>query len=139
SSVLKKAIDNRQLEIGKVAKSHQRAIHCYPHHSHMIEKPDITVRRATLDDANLLSQLAARTFEETFAVDNTAEDMAAYLASNFSLAQQMAQLSNQASIFLSAEVDGAAAGYAKLHAGEPPESIEGTEPIELVRLYVSHT
>ena len=37
-----------------------------------------------------------------------------------------------------AEVDGAAAGYAKLHAGEPDESIGGVEPIELVRLYVSH-
>jgi GNAT superfamily N-acetyltransferase len=105
----------------------------------MIEKPDITVRRATLGDANLLSRLGARTFEETFAVDNTAEDMAAYLASNFNLAQQTEELSDHSSIFLIAEADGAAAGYAKLHAGEPAERIEGTEPIELVRLYVSHT
>jgi GNAT superfamily N-acetyltransferase len=105
----------------------------------MIEKPDITVRRASLDDANLLSQLGARTFEETFAAENTAEDMAAYLASNFSVAQQTKELSDHSSIFLIAEVDGAAAGYAKLHASEPDESIEGTEPIELVRLYVSHT
>jgi len=105
----------------------------------MIGKPDITVRRATLDDANLLSQLGARTFEETFAVDNTAENMAAYLASNFSLVQQTEELSDHASIFLIAEVGGAAAGYAKLHAGEPAESVEGTKPIELVRLYVAHT
>jgi len=105
----------------------------------MIGKPDTTVRRATLDDANLLSQLGARTFEETFASDNTPADMAAYLASNFSLVQLTAELSDHASIFLIAEVDGAAAGYAKLHASEPAKSIEGTDPIELVRLYVSHT
>jgi diamine N-acetyltransferase len=105
--------------------------------SHKIEKTDITVRRATVNDAHLLSQLGARTFEETFAVDNTAEDMAAYLASNFNLAQQIRELSDSASIFLIAEVDGTAAGYAKLHAGAPAESIKGTEPIELVRLYVS--
>jgi diamine N-acetyltransferase len=105
----------------------------------MIEKPDITVRRATLDDANLLSQLGARTFEETFAADNAAEDMAAYLSSNFSLVQQTEELLDHTSIFLIAEVDGVAAGYAKLHRGEPAEGIEGTEPVELVRLYVSHT
>jgi len=105
----------------------------------MIGKPDIRVRRATLDDAKLLSQLGARTFEETFASDNTPEDMAAYLASNFSLVQLTEELSNYASIFLIAEVDGAAAGYAKLQASEPAENIKGTEPIELVRLYVSHT
>ena len=103
----------------------------------MIGKPDIRVRPATIDDANLLSQLGGRTFEETFASDNTPEDMAAYLASNFSLVQLTEELSDHASIFLIAEVDGAAAGYAKLHSSEPAESIKGTEPIELVRLYVS--
>jgi len=105
----------------------------------MIGTPDITVRRATLDDANLLSQLGARTFEETFAADNTPGDMAAYLASNFSLVQVTQELSDAGSIFLIAEVDGAAAGYAKLYASEPAESIQGTDPIELVRLYVSRT
>ena len=105
----------------------------------MIGKSNTSVRRATLDDANLLSQLGARTFEETFAADNTAEDMEAYLASNFNLDEQTAQLSDPAAIFLIAEVDGAAAGYAKLQAGKSPESIEGAKPIELVRLYVSQT
>ena len=105
----------------------------------MTGKPDITVRPATIDDAHLLTELGARTFQETFAADNTAEDMAAYLASNFSLAQQTKELSDHASILLIVEVDGAAAGYAKLHASDPAKGIEGTEPIELVRLYVSRT
>ena len=62
--------------------------------------------------------------------------MAVYLASHFSVAQQTAELAHPASTFLIAEVDGVAAGYAKLHAGEPPNEIEGANPIELVRLYV---
>lgn len=103
----------------------------------MSGRADITVRRATLDDAKVLSQLGTRTFEETFAVDNKPEDMATYLASNFNLTQQTKELLDHASIFLIAEVDGAAAGYAKLHPSEPANGIEGTEPIELVRLYVS--
>ena len=41
------------------------------------------------------------------------------------------------SIFLIADVDGRAAGYARLHDGEADKSVEGDNPIELVRLYVS--
>ena len=103
----------------------------------MIQRPDLTIRRADPDDAGLLAELGARTFSETFAVDNNPEDMAAYLASSFSLAQQKAELDDPASTFFVAEVGGAAAGYAKLHAGEPAQGVEGAKPVELVRLYVS--
>ena len=103
----------------------------------MSQKVRVTIRRANSDDANLLAELGARTFQETFAADNTSEDMAAYLAVHFSVAQQTAELAHPASTFLIAEVDSQAAGYAKLHAGEPPKDIEVAKPIELVRLYVS--
>ena len=81
--------------------------------------------------------MGARTFCETFAADNTSEDMAAYLAASFNLARQTAELADPASTFLISEVGGLAAGYAKLHAGESPERVEGAKPVELVRLYVS--
>ena len=103
----------------------------------MIQKPDVTIRRANTDDAGLLSELGARTFSETFAADNSPEDMAAYLASSFNLAQQTAELEDPASTFFIAEVGGVAAGYAMLRAGKPEKGIEGAEPVELVRLYVS--
>src|ERR1051326_7650714 len=85
----------------------------------MTEKLAVTVRRANPDYANLLAELGARTFLETFAGDITGEDMDAYIASNFNVAQQTAELAHPASTFLIAEADGVAAGYAKLHAGEP--------------------
>ena len=37
----------------------------------------VHVRRAANEDAELLAELGARTFEETFAKDNSPEDMAA--------------------------------------------------------------
>src|SRR6476620_2097889 len=40
----------------------------------MKQKPRITIRRATPDDAQLLAELGARTFQETFAPENTDED-----------------------------------------------------------------
>ncbi len=103
----------------------------------MTQIPGLTIRRGTLADAGLLSELGARTFSETFAVDNTPEDLAAYVARSFNVAQQTAELEDPASVFLIAEVDGHAAGYAKLHDGEPEKGVEGPKPVELVRLYVS--
>jgi len=102
----------------------------------MTDQLHITIRRADHADANLLTELGARTFHETFAADNSPKDMAAYLASSFNLPQQTAELADSASTFLIAEVHGKAAGYAKLYAGAPAEGIDGTNPIELVRLYV---
>ena len=96
------------------------------------------VRRATADDAGLLADLGARTFAETFAADNTPEDVAAYLAAAFGRDQQAAELADSDAVFLIAEVAGVPAGYAKLHAGDPPDDVTPDKPIELVRLYVSH-
>jgi diamine N-acetyltransferase len=103
----------------------------------MTQIPDVTIRRGTLADAALLSELGARTFSETFAADNAPEDLAAYVATSFNLAQQTSELEDPGSSFLIAEVNGQAAGYAKLHDGEPEKGVEGAKPIELVRLYVS--
>jgi ribosomal protein S18 acetylase RimI-like enzyme len=103
----------------------------------MTHIPDLTIRRGTLADAALLSELGARTFSDAFAADNSAEDLTAYLATSFNLAQQTAELEDPASTFLIAEVDGHAAGYAMLRDGEPEQGIAGPKPIELVRLYVS--
>lgn len=103
----------------------------------MNRKTNPAVRHATLEDAGLLAELGARTFSETFAADNTPEDMAAYLAASFGPAQQAAELADCESTFLIAEVGGVAVGYAKLHPGTAPESVTGDNPIELVRLYVS--
>ena len=103
----------------------------------MTQVPGLTIRRGTVEDAELLSELGAHTFSDTFAADNTAEDLASYITTSFNVAQQTTELEDPASTFLIAEVDGRAAGYAKLHDGEPEKSVAGANPIELVRLYVS--
>ena len=99
--------------------------------------PHPTIRRGTLRDAELLAELGARTFSETFAGDNTPENMAAYLAASFAPAQLAADLIDPRCVFLIAEADGVAVGYALLRTGAAPEQVTGERPIELVRLYVS--
>ena len=97
----------------------------------------MTIRRATISDASLLADLGARTFYETFAVDNTPEDMAAYLAAAFSPSLQAKEITDPNTTLLIAEIDGIAAGYAKLELSAAPSCIRGPNPVELSRLYVS--
>lgn len=94
------------------------------------------IRAASGADAELLADLGARTFSETFAPDNNADDMAAYIASAFSPAKQAAELADPYSLFLIAEADGDAVGYAMLRAGEIEDGVTADKPVELVRLYV---
>lgn len=65
--------------------------------------PEIEVRKATLADHQLLAELGARTFRDTFAADNTPENMAAYLAASFSPAKQAEELADPTSSFLIAK------------------------------------
>jgi diamine N-acetyltransferase len=103
----------------------------------MNKKANLTIRRTTVDDASLLADLGARTFYETFAVDNTPEDMAAYLAASFSPALQAREITDPNTIWLIAEIDEIAAGYAKLELSVAPYCVTGRNPVELSRLYVA--
>lgn len=102
----------------------------------MSEKSIPIIRQATSADVALLVEIGAVTFYETFAADNTEQDMATYLAASFNSQQQADELADPLSIFLIAEVGGVAAGYAMLQAGDPPHPDGGEKPIELVRFYV---
>ena len=97
----------------------------------------ILIRRGTTTDAALLTDLGARTFVETFAADNSEENMSAYLTSAFTVEQQSAELSDPLRTVFIAEMEGVAVGYAMLMSGEAPQEINAEKPIELVRLYVS--
>ncbi len=100
-----------------------------------MNKAKINVRYATAADNALLAELGARTFHDTFAVDNTTENMTAYLAASFSPEKQAAELADPASVFLIAEVEGVTVGFARLKEGQPSVGITGLRPIEIVRMY----
>ncbi|MEP6920356.1 MAG: GNAT family N-acetyltransferase [bacterium] len=99
--------------------------------------PNVVIRRGSPDDADLLAQLGSLTFSETFAIDNTAQNMSDYLASAFNPDQQAAELSDPECLFQIAEIDGVALGYAMLRSGNVLHEVTGSKAIELVRLYVS--
>jgi hypothetical protein len=63
----------------------------------------VTIRPAAAADAPKLSEFGRRMFEETFAAQNTPEDMHVYVASAFSAARQLAELEDPDTITLLAE------------------------------------
>jgi ribosomal protein S18 acetylase RimI-like enzyme len=99
--------------------------------------PTLLIRQANPGDAELLAELGSRTFVETFAVDDTPKDMAAYLKTSFSPALLASELADPRVTVRIAEIDHEAVGYAMLRSGPAPESLTSDNPIELVRLYVS--
>lgn len=100
-----------------------------------MENGQATIRYAAADDNVLLAEMGARTFYETFAADNTPENMAEYLAKAYNPARQAAELANESLVTLIAEIDGEAVGFATLHIGSVEDCIRGARPIELKRIY----
>jgi ribosomal protein S18 acetylase RimI-like enzyme len=96
---------------------------------------EIQIRRATAADNFLLAELGAETFSDSFASENTPENMAAYLAESFGPEIQRRELAEPDSRFLIAQSGGSAAGYARLRFGSAPESIAGRKPVEIARIY----
>lgn len=95
-----------------------------------------TIRHATPEDAEPLTEMAARIFHDTFAPHNDPADMKAYMDEAFTVERQREEISDAGSTFLLAFVAGELAGYAKLHRGSAPDAAACERPtIELARLY----
>ncbi|MCI0609395.1 MAG: GNAT family N-acetyltransferase [Anaerolineae bacterium] len=95
------------------------------------------IRYGTTDDARMLSELGAKTFYDTFAKDNTSENIEAYLKASFSPEIQFNELSQPDVIFLIAETEKTPIGYAQLIMNSEDESINRTRPLEIRRIYAS--
>ena len=97
----------------------------------------MNIRYGTTADTNMLSELGAKTFYDTFAKDNTPENMAAHLKNSFSPEIQLAELSNPNHIFLIVEDGDKSIGYAQLLLNSKEEFIAGTKSLEVRRIYAT--
>ena len=93
-----------------------------------------SIRTATVEDADALAQFARRIFFETFAKENTPEDMERYVAETFGPALQRAELLDAKVHYLLLQADGRLAGYTKLARGEA--NPRGRRPLQVCRFYL---
>ena len=98
----------------------------------------MTIRIATAADAAVVSDLARRTFYDTFAPIDTNDpaDMTLHLAETFGIDQQTRELNDRDITTLLVEENGQAIAYAMVRNDHIPECVTGPDPVELWRFYV---
>ena len=97
---------------------------------------DIAIRSVAQNDIEHLQEIGKQTFAETFAADNSEENMIEYLESGFSIAKLTTELTDQNAAFYFAELAGKVIGYLKVNFGPSQTEIKDENALEIERIYV---
>jgi ribosomal protein S18 acetylase RimI-like enzyme len=97
--------------------------------------PTIRIRLAEKEDAALIADISRRTFYDSFAPNNTREDMDHFLNTQFTTESLIAEVGVPGNIFLLAYLDNELAGYARMQEISAPQELGGAPAIEIVRIY----
>jgi ribosomal protein S18 acetylase RimI-like enzyme len=97
---------------------------------------EITIQKAALSDAELLSELAISAFYETYAAFNTPENMQQYVDENFTREHFEAEITDDKMMCLVAFANDEMAGYVMLKLFSNHEKITANNQIEIARIYV---
>jgi len=97
---------------------------------------DLYIRIANADDTMILSWISAKTFSDSFSIDNKPEDIEKHVNESYNPGKIRNELNDALNVFFLAYKDGVLAGYAKLNSYPKPESSVLLMPIELERIYV---
>ena len=95
----------------------------------------IFIREAGPADAALVTDIARRTFVDSFAEQNTAENMRIFLEEQNPREKQMAEVGAPGRHFLLAYIGDELAGYVSLRVAGAPAELQGEKAIEIVQLY----
>ena len=93
------------------------------------------VRLAGKGDAELIAELSQQTFYDTFASQNTKEDMDKFMNEQFTKDVLMKEVGAEGNVFLIAFVNNEAAGYVRMREGEIRPELMNKPAIEIARIY----
>jgi ribosomal protein S18 acetylase RimI-like enzyme len=100
-------------------------------------KPEINIKRATPEDAHLISHLSKITFEDTFGGTCTDEDMQSFVENSFSTTAVLNELKDENDFYFIAYYNNVAAGYLRLKEDYTEYSaVKKYFALELKRIYV---
>jgi diamine N-acetyltransferase len=95
----------------------------------------ITIRFATITDAELIADMSRQTFYETFAVSNTKANMDIFMNETFTKEVLMKEVGMPDNIFFLAYDGDEPVGYVRMHqSANPPELVNA---IEIARIYAT--
>jgi ribosomal protein S18 acetylase RimI-like enzyme len=101
-----------------------------------MEGKPVHIKKANEKDVELIARLSSETFYESFAAQNTKEDMEKYLEEKFNDHYIENELKDKFTVFFVAYFDDVAVGYTKLRENKAPEGLECKKPLEIERIYV---
>jgi ribosomal protein S18 acetylase RimI-like enzyme len=97
---------------------------------------DIQIRQVDPDDLAALREISRLTFQETFAAQNTAENMRKYLDDAFSTEKLSAELRDPGARFYFAIIHNDIVGYLKINFGSAQTELSDAHSMEIERIYV---
>jgi ribosomal protein S18 acetylase RimI-like enzyme len=95
----------------------------------------VIVRLASEPDAELIADISRQTFYESFAAQNTKENMDKFMNEQFAKDKLIREIGEPGNTFLLAYYGSTVAGYLKLQERDNPENLGPVAAIELVRIY----
>lgn len=97
--------------------------------------PEITIRYANADDAELIADLSRKTFYETFGYVNTKENMDKFMNEQFNREKLITEVTEPGNTFLLAFDGDMPVGYVKMREGQKFPEFKDKDSIEIVRIY----
>jgi ribosomal protein S18 acetylase RimI-like enzyme len=97
---------------------------------------NIVIKKVTPAEIDLLQNVGRQTFLETFAADNSAENMKKYLEEGFSFEKLMVELLDENAVFYFAWINKNVIGYLKLNFGTSQTELKDDKAVEIERIYV---
>src|SRR5882757_3697670 len=95
----------------------------------------IVVRLADKTDAVAIAAISRKTFYDTFAGQNTPEDMQQFMGETFTEPALIAEVGAEGNTFLAAFMEGDMVGYARLREASNPPELGDAPAMELARIY----
>jgi ribosomal protein S18 acetylase RimI-like enzyme len=97
---------------------------------------EISIKKVNATDVLALQKISRQTFYDTFAEQNTEEDMREYLEVNLSEEKLSTELNNPNSFFYFAIIEEIPVAYLKVNTGNAQSDLKNPNGFEIERIYV---
>lgn len=97
----------------------------------------ISIKQISLSELSKLQKISRQTFLDTFGSDNSAANMADYLNNAYGDETLSKELTDPNSFFFFAEENQEILGYLKLNIDQAQTEAQGSEALEIERIYVN--
>ncbi len=102
-----------------------------------MENPTFEIVKASILDVDAIVHISRTTFYETFAKDNSEENMQLYLKENVNLKKLTEEIQHPHSEFYLAKIDDEVIGYLKVNFETAQTELHDKQSLEIERIYVT--